>query len=272
MRDRSAAPRRDPVIRARGDFVGVEVANVDFSEPLGREAKQLLADILAIYGAFVVRDQTLSTRQLVDHVSQFGRARRAMPSGKGTASLPGWPEVEVISNEAWGATARDALAAGDSEWRSGFAWGDGHGGTCLHAIEVPEEGGDLHFISTFEAYQRLPEGLKGTIRDLSILRGQRPGGSSAPASQPLVRIEPMTGRPALQLGRWKGARIAGYSAAASERLLAELWEYGVRAASTWTHRFMPGDFLHWDDRWVMVKADPMPKDSDFILWRTRYVG
>lgn len=263
-----AGPPADLAIRPQGEFIAAEIDGVDLATPPDAATKALLRRTLATYGVFVLRDQTLSSRQLVDYAAVFGPPLAAASSSTGATMLPGWPELEVVSNVAWGGTARDALAAGDDGWRGGLDAAAHEGGVCLYAIEAAEDAGALAFVSAFEAYQRLPEGLKAKARDLSVLRGARPGGSAVPAGRPLVLVDPETGRAALQLGDLRGARIAGLSAAAAERLIDELWEYGVGASAVWHHRLTAGDVLHWDPRFVLVRAAPAA--GRFILWRARH--
>ncbi len=182
--------------------------------------------------------------------------------------------------------------------------------SILSAREVPSEGGETEWADMRAAYDALdPEvqerlaGLSahhsleysqskvgGTATDtrsgLAALTYVNAGsGSSAPAAgsappvgsarpdplRPLVKVHPVTGRPALFIGR-HAYGIPGLSPEESERLLTDLVEAACQPPRVWRHRWQPGDLVVWDNRCLLHRARPYDPTQGRVMVHTRVGG
>lgn len=95
--------------------------------------------------------------------------------------------------------------------------------------------------------------------------------ATAPPLRPLVKIHPVTGKPALYIGR-HAYGIPGLDPEASRRLLAELVDFACRPPRVHTHRWQPGDVVIWDNRCVLHRARPWSLDEPRVMHHTRVNG
>jgi alpha-ketoglutarate-dependent taurine dioxygenase len=89
--------------------------------------------------------------------------------------------------------------------------------------------------------------------------------------RPLVKPHPVTGRPALFIGR-HAYGIPGLPADESERLLDELLDFACRPPRVLSHRWQPGDLAIWDNRCVLHRARPYDPGVPRVLHHTRIAG
>jgi taurine dioxygenase len=188
-------------------------------------------------------------------------------------TVPGYPEMSIISNLIEDGVARGE--AGDGELR----WHTDHGFmeqpvalSMLLARALPSAGGDTSFANMYEAYERLPEELKRRIAGLRVKHQgshsttgkPRPGyadiGTDDPrelpgALHPIVRTHPESGRKGLYLGRRFGGYIPPLPLEESEALLDELWEHATRPELTWTQVWQLGDLIIWDNRCTLHRRE-----------------
>ena len=73
--------------------------------------------------------------------------------------------------------------------------------------------------------------------------------------RPLVKVHPVTGRPALFVGR-HAYGIPGLDPADSTELLDALIDEACRPPRVHSHRWRPGDIAVWDNRCVLHRARP----------------
>jgi taurine dioxygenase len=138
--------------------------------------------------------------------------------------------------------------------------------TLLYAVETPPEGADTLFSSLEAAYDALDEGLKREIEDLQgiysverldaffrLSEPTRPPlkaetiAAHPPASHPLVRVHPATGREGLFLVPNALSHIDGMSREESLVLAERLFEHAIRPEFHYRHIWRNGDFLIWDN-------------------------
>jgi taurine dioxygenase len=145
--------------------------------------------------------------------------------------------------------------------------------TMTRAIELPPWGGDTAFISLHAAHdslsprmQRYLDGLEA-VHDLARIAEMRwQGGASTPAdladelrtgkqaTHPVVRVHPVTGRPALYVSPTYTRFIRGLPMAESKAILDYLFLHLQRPEHGYRHHWLPGDMLVWDNRSVMHHA------------------
>ena len=143
-------------------------------------------------------------------------------------------------------------------------------GSILHAIEVPEVGGDTLFASQYAAWDALSPGLKKTLESLRAIHSaaEEYGASGASSKKrasmdsevvgddvpeyehPVVRTHPETGRKGLYVNPAFTLRFAGWTKKESRPLLEYLFEVCRREAFTCRFRWRPGSLAFWDNRCV----------------------
>jgi alpha-ketoglutarate-dependent taurine dioxygenase len=156
--------------------------------------------------------------------------------------------------------------------------------SMLTAVVVPAAGGDTEWADMRAAYDALSPGMKDRIETLSahhsIAWSQAKAGFDSPLGygmtepaqlRPLVKRHPVTGRPALFIGRHSHA-IPGLPAEESEALLGELLEHACQAPRLHRHRWSPGDLVVWDNRCVLHRAGEWDLNEPRVMRHTRVAG
>lgn len=183
--------------------------------------------------------------------------------------------------------------------------------SILSASEVPADGGETEWADMRAGYQALEPAVRTKIENLaayhSLLRSQaRIGadpadtarglaslatqsvpGKATPAGRttqsdgavatrtdplrPLVKVHPVTGQPALFVGR-HAYGIPGLSAAESERLLEDLVHFACQGPRVLQHRWQAGDVVIWDNRCVLHRVRPWNLSEGRVMVHTRVAG
>ena len=159
--------------------------------------------------------------------------------------------------------------------------------SVLSAQVVPSADGETEWADMRAAYDALDEPTRRRIAGLSahhsLYHSQarighvvEPGAGygyhtkGAPL-RPLVKIHPVTGRPALFIGR-HAYGIPGLDEAESEKLLSDLVDFACRPPRTYAHRWRPGDVVIWDNRCVLHRARPYDYGEARVMRHTRVAG
>ncbi|MGE4218447.1 MAG: TauD/TfdA dioxygenase family protein [Alphaproteobacteria bacterium] len=245
-----------------------ECEGIDLNRPLD-DAGQA-----AVRGAFLAHQLLAFPGQAVEKASQIRFARYfgeiEMPVNRDYLGRD-YPELHVVSNlDAEGRpTAAKALAnPGNYFWHSDASYmRRPASATILHAVRIPESGGDTSFANLHLAYEALPEGMRRRIERLRAVHswaqsrlnsGSRPATEeeqrlAPPVAHPLVRTHPETGRKGLYLGNHT-AHIEGMPEAEGRALLKDLLEHTVQPRFVYRHRWRPGDLVMWDNRSLLHRA------------------
>ena len=159
--------------------------------------------------------------------------------------------------------------------------------SVLSAQVVPSTAGETEWADMRAAYNALDEDTRRRIASLSahhsLYHSQakighvvQPGAGygfhtkGAPL-RPLVKIHPVTGRPALYIGR-HAHDIPGLDEAESEKLLSDLVDFACQPPRTYAHRWQPGDVVIWDNRCVLHRARPYNYSEPRVMRHTRVAG
>jgi len=159
--------------------------------------------------------------------------------------------------------------------------------SILSAQVVPTEGGETEWADMRAAFDALDESTQGRIRDMAAYHslfysqakvGHTPqkGASYGLDDQkiplrPLVKIHPVTGCPALFIGRHAHG-IPGLSEDESESLLEELMAFACQPPRVFAHRWQSGDVVMWDNRCVLHRARPYDYAQPRIMRHVRVAG
>ncbi len=244
------------------EVLGLQVADVDD------------AIFRAIYAAFLKHQLLLFRGQDLPPAAQVAFARRF---GKVQVHVMNqyhanaYPELYTLSNlDEQGRPTGKHPDRGTLVWHTDGSWQRVTGqATMLYAERIPEGSGGTSFADMYAAYEGLDAaeqarlaGLRA-VHSLDFSRTRRHGeepmteaqrNAVPPVDHPIVRTHPETRRKAIFLGD-HAERILGWDYDEGRDFIEDLNARAVRLARTYTHRSRPGDFIVWDNRCLMHKAE-----------------
>jgi alpha-ketoglutarate-dependent 2,4-dichlorophenoxyacetate dioxygenase len=260
-------------------FVG-EVSGMDLSQPVDAASVRAIWEAIDRYAVLVFHDQQLSDEQLRDFAGKFGQlgiGRSATEGGKRRLALP---EIGDISNLDESGQQRDRNdrrrldSLGNRIWHTDASYmpvpvvlG------MLHAIAVPPAsalgGGQTEFADMRAAYDALPQIMQDEIdglvaeHDIFWSRGQigftnfLPGEREKypPSHQRLVRRHPGSKRATLYLSA-HASHIVGWPVPEGRILLYDLNLHATRPEFVYSHKWLIGDLVIWDNRCTMHRGRP----------------
>jgi len=234
------------------EFGGADVRDLDPAALLQSVAERQL---------LVLRDQHFTPGELTQFAATLGQLD-VYPYAE---PLPDHPHVvAVIKNP------QDQANFGGA-WHSDTTYLEVPPGlTLLYAVEVPATGGDTLFADMCGAYQALSPALRDILDGLvghntSAMVHDRSGAHAAvvgestqlrtaapavAADHPVVRVHPVTGRPALYLSLIHTAHFVGMTREESLPLISFLQAFAVRPAGCVRLCWQPGTLAIWDNRSV----------------------
>jgi taurine dioxygenase len=181
-----------------------------------------------------------------------------------------------------------ALGAGEAVWHTDMSYLElPPDASMLYALEIPPAGGNTYFCGMQAVWRGLPASLKaklgtrrikhdGTFNSGGYVRqGVTPTDDphQAPGAwHPAVCVHPVTGEPALYLGRRRNSYIEGLPRAESDALLDELWQFVEQPEFAYAHHWRVGDLVVWDNRSTMHRRDPFDHASRRVMHRTQIKG
>lgn len=267
-------------IRKLGHALGAEIVGVNPAAPLTsseiRQVEQAFLDHLVLR----FRDAPMTTTQLRDFARQFGPLREHVAKNYRDVDVP---EVVIMTNQDERGNY-DAVGA-----ERGVGWhSDGTfeavppKATVLHAVAVPDRGGNTIFANMYLAYETMPADLKGRVDGkmaIFRLRGRKQQTQGIVAADdlkrmrdvthPVIRVHPQTGKKSVFVNPHHTLCIAGLSSAESDALLEEIFEWCTRDEFQWEQEWRAGDTIAWENRsaWHSGRSD-YPKDQLRKFFRT----
>jgi taurine dioxygenase len=241
--------------------IGAEIGGVDLSRDLPPETIGAIRQALLRHHVIFFRDQSLTPAQLI----ALGRAFGTLNIHPYVRGMTDFPEILEIIKE-----PSDKVNFGGG-WHSDMSFLEVPVmGSILHAVEVPDVGGDTLFASQYAAWDALSPGLQATLSGMRAIHsaaeeyGVRGQSSSKRASMdsevvgpdtpeyihPVVRTHPETGRRGLYVNPAFTLRFEGWSRRESRPLLDYLFEVSRREAFTCRFRWRAGSIAFWDNRCV----------------------
>lgn len=262
---------------------GAVVTGVDLKQLDEHTWQQIYAAFLE-YAALVFPGQFLDADQQIAFGRRFGEIEQVR---EGSLNLP------ITNRKADGSVLkpddfRYQTLRGNEGWHHDSTYMPvAAKAGLLSAIEVPPSGGETALADARAGYDALDEATRERIAGLRAYHslfasqakiGHRPqvgsgygyGNQGAPL-RPLVKEHPETGRKALCIGRHT-FRIPGMPDDEANALLDELLEYTCRPRHVYTHAWVPGDLMVWDNRCVLHRACPYDTNEVRVLQGTRIAG
>jgi taurine dioxygenase len=235
--------------------IGAVLHGVDLAVPLPRRDVELLRGLVAEHQVVFARDQHLNEEQHRELASQFG-ALSIHPVGQLTGS---GRTISVIDD-----TAERPPAGFD--WHTDLSWTvEPPDLGFLSAVAIPPCGGDTLWASGRAIYERLDPARQRLCRSLRVVHVpddtlldtvRRHHGEGVvrrliaehpPIEQPLVRLHPQTGRPAMWLSPLYAAKVVGLDDADSRRVLRYLHHRISDPEVQVRWRWAAGDVAIWDE-------------------------
>ena len=256
-------------VRPLAPSLGAEVLGLDVRRLDGDAFTQLQAAFVE-HRMLAIRDQDLSPAELIAFAERWGTPL-VHPL---TPHLDGYPPVQAIENHGKRSTLNE-------HWHTDMSFEPRPPKlTMLHALEVPELGGDTAFADQHQAYDSLSEGLKALLagvravhrsEGLARIVGKDP--RSAPSAvHPVFRTHPDTGRLGLYVCRAFTQHFEHMSTAESRGLLDFLFERSARPDFTYRHHWRRGDLVMWDNRCLLHYAIHDHGDDARLLHRVTVEG
>ena len=253
-------------IRRLSYALGVEIIDVDISQPLDDAVFAQIHDAFLRYSVLLFRGRALTSEQHVAFARRFGEV-----DPNTDALVNRHPQIpEIMRLHYPGTKSGDPSASYQGEfWHTDLSFKPNPpAATLLRALEVPEVGGDTMFANMYLAYEQLSDGMKALIADVHAVHaggGNRIDRSTPErfaetvrqnrTAQPLARIHPETGRKSLYLCDARNVKcLAGMTATESAPLLQFLVEHSTREQFCYRHQWQVDDLLVWDNRCLMHRA------------------
>src|SRR5215471_6918061 len=259
------------------EHTGAEIRDIDLREPVDEAVRVRLNRAFVDHSVLVFRDQRLTPHELLAAVSLFGEV---FPQHNSRFALPDCPLVNYISNQDFYPDGRRYIPG------EGFHTDHSNAvcppkATVLHAVSLPNRGGDTQYVNMRVAYDELPNETKERLDGLSAIHVYQSRHSTRKLMElsperrdrvpeavihPVVRIHPENGRKAIYINPIRIEGIVGMPEAEALALLSDLLEHATQAKYQYRHEWRPGDVVMWDNRALLHKAN-----GDYDMTQLRYL-
>jgi len=249
--------------------IGAEIGGIDLSQPLDQETEDRIYAALIKHLVLFFRDQDLSPEAQFAFATKFGEP---VPPHPVYPHLPGFDRVVLLEND--GNRPPDT-----DDWHTDLTF-QRHPPfmSVLHAIEVPETGGDTVWANMYAAYDALPADVQAlvarssAVHDMGAFRNNYLGESAdvdalneamasvGSAVHPMAPLHPVTGRRLLFVNRSFTQQVVGVLKSESDRLLQYLFGHIDSPNLQVRFRWRQGSVAIWDNRTTQhfAVADYLP--------------
>jgi len=254
-----------------GGLFGARVTGVDLSHTLHPSVIAALEQAFLMWHVLCFPGQDLTPADEIRTIKYFDDGVYVLPD-IGEFAVPGYPEIQIVSN-----IELDGKAIGYTN-RRGMEWHSDLSGmpvmpkaSLMYAIEVPETGGETYFASGHVAYESLPAERRAFLDTLDARYSwvqlqewlAKASGTWEPMSdadarkhpdvvRPLVRTHPVTGRKALFFSIEEIVELSGLDRAATRALLEDLIAHMTSTPhAIYRHDWNAGDLVVWDNRCML---------------------
>ena len=258
-RDRLSALRWNHFeARRLGATIGAEISGLDLTAELSDEVIDELRHALHDYKVIFFRDQPMSPGQHVAFARRFGE----LEIHPFLLSNTGEPELVRFEKTA-------ELTGYENSWHHDVTWRECPSmGGVLHALSVPEHGGDTLFSDMYAAYDSLDDKTKLAIDDLvavhdfiqtfgaGMSREQRQKAQLQypPVRHPVVCSHPFTGKRHLYVNRPFVSHIDGMDRDESSHLIDRLCRQADAPEHQCRFTWTADAVAFWDNRAVQHYA------------------
>ena len=241
-----------------GPTVGAELHGVDLTAELPDEVVGEILQALQEYKVIFFRDQSMTPAQHVAFAKRFGELEihPFLPSNTGEHELVRFEKTAEVSGY-------------ENSWHHDVTWRECPSmGAVLHALAVPDSGGDTLFADMYAAYDALDVQTKAEIDELvavhdftqTFAHGMSDDERRAaqekypPQRHPVLCTHPATGRLHLYVNRPFVSHIEGMDTAASRELLDRLCRQADSPEHQCRFTWSKDAVAFWDNRAVQHYA------------------
>jgi taurine dioxygenase len=264
-------------IRKLTGHTGAEVTGIDLTQPVSPDTKAALNQAFVDSSVVAIRDQTLTPAQMLAAVELFGSVFQQHNT---RFAIQESPQIHYISNQ-------DRLPDG-TRYIPGEGWHTDHSNdtrppkaTVLHAVTLPDQGGDTQFANMAAAYEALPVAMQDRIAELIAVHVYQSSHSARKLMalsdtnkervpnavlHPIVRTHPDNHRKSIYINPIRIEGIIGLAHREALPLLDELLEHATQQDFQYRHEWRLGDLVIWDNRCLLHKAN-----GDYDMDQTRYL-
>jgi taurine dioxygenase len=264
-------------IRPLSSHTGAEVLGVDLTRPVSESDRAAMNRAFVERSVLVIRGQKLEPPQVVEAVNLFGTIFHQQNTKFAIADCP---QIHYVSNQ-------DRFPDG-RRYIPGDGWHTDHSNavrppkaTVLHAVKLPDKGGDTQYANMAAAYAALPSATQERLAPLMGIHVYQSSHSARKLMSlnetdkervpnatlhPLVRTHPESGAKSIYLNPIRVEGILGLDHKEALPLLDELLEYGTQERFQYRHAWKPGDLVMWDNRCLLHKAN-----GDYDMDQVRYL-
>lgn len=274
-------------VRRLGSTFFAEVVGLDCAQPLDAATFERVVAAHREHGVLVFRDQHLSPEAHIAFSRRFGPL---LVHSMTQFNLDGHPEILLVSNDRHPDGRPVGIADAGRYWHSDMSYRKEPAlGSLLYARAIPAEGGDTLFCDMTAAYDALDPATRTQLEGLRAVhyfsarwereakQGLRPPQTeeernrNPPATHPLVRTHPETGRRALYAGGFTTG-IEGLPDDEAFALLDWIERWVTAPRFVHRHRWRLHDMVFWDNRRAMHLATTYPETMRRHMHRTTVAG
>ncbi len=232
--------------------LGAEIHGVDLSEPQDDATIVEIRSAWLEHKVLFLRDQDIDVQQHKAFARRFGDLH-VHPVLQQMVDQ-GHPEIIVLESSA----ERPYVAAG---WHSDVTFErEPPMGSILHAVDVPDVGGDTVWASMYAAYEALSDVMQRLLSDLRAVHsgsGFRRIGTKEQVAEleqnestthPVIRTHPETGRKTIFVNSSFTRHIEGMKPKESAALLSYLYEHLSSPDFTCRFHWRKNSIAMWDNR------------------------
>ncbi|MEE9608821.1 MAG: TauD/TfdA family dioxygenase [Myxococcota bacterium] len=248
----AALPFERISLRALSPTIGAEIGGVDLTQPIDDATFAEVERAFLAHKVVFFRGQPISAQQQLAFAQRFG----ALDEHPFLPAKDGRPDVVRFEKS-------EVTAGVENIWHSDVSWRELPPlGSMLHAIDVPEVGGDTLWADMEAAYEGLSDEVRERIEGLEAVhdfantfgRALSPEKLAEnrrrfpPVAHPVVRTHPVTGRRSIYVNAIFTSHIVGLEPEQSDALLrllcaqAHVPEYQCR------FRWEGDSVALWDNR------------------------
>lgn len=252
-----------------------EAVDLDLSKPLAPAQRDEIVAAMDRYAVLVFRGQKLDEDQQIDFAKNFGpldlglrKIRKGQPHRFRHDELADISNVTVDGQVAARDHAKIVNNIANQLWHSDSSFQKPAARySMLHAVVIPQKGGDTEFADLRAAWDALPAETQREVEGLQaehyLLHSRFMLGDTGyteeqkkllpPVTWPLARVHPGSGRKLLWVGI-HATHVVGMTVPEGRMLLMDLLEHATQRAFVYAHRWRVGDLVMWDNRAVLHRG------------------